>query len=125
MLISAVDPTQMEISGGWQTQYLWQKARLNARLVRSRQPPCKFTLLQVDSRSPLKGMLVKIDLTRPLRILYNISTVFIEPFNRTSLESKHDMVSVDPVHFMPAFNRTSLESKQPPLFGSLRAWFFF
>ena len=79
-----------------------------------------------------KIVILKIGLTRNTRIAYNILTVFIKPFNRTSMESKHgtdgDSVSIEyslliePVWNRNAlfgvtsitdltFNRTSMESK--------------
>ena len=61
---------------------------LNACTVSIRQPPSKFARLRVDSRFTLKMTRVKINLTRLVRIAYNIVMVFIKPFNRTSMELK-------------------------------------
>ena len=59
----------------------------------------------------LKIVILKINLTRTTRIAYNTLTVFIKPFNRTSMESKQEKnISVDPRG--GPFNRTSMESKR-------------
>ena len=51
-----------------------------------------------------------MQLTRPGRVGYNRETVFIKPFNRTSLELKHMSLYDNDYSFL-SFNRTSLELK--------------
>ena len=70
--------------------YFSEKMRLNSRFVRIRQPPREFAPPQVDSKLVSETIYEKINLTRVIRILYNICMAVIKPFNRTSLELKQD-----------------------------------
>ena len=54
---------------------------------------------------------MKIDLTRIIRVPYNISMAAIKPFNRTSMESKPRCIFLGVADYK-SFNRTSMESKQ-------------
>ena len=52
---------------------------------------------------------IKINLTRHVRIAYNILMAFIKPFNRTSMELKRRMQGI--LLTQGTFNRTSMELK--------------
>ena len=54
---------------------------------------------------------IKIELTRTVRIVYNITTVSVKPFNRTSMELKRK-IGVLCYFNLTSFNRTSMELKR-------------
>ena len=62
---------------------------------------------------------IKINLTRTVRIAYNIVTVFIKPFNRTSMELKL-RTATSHLRSFGSFNRTSMELKRLCLLDNTR-----
>ncbi len=94
----------------------WDKLRINLRFVRIRRPPREFTRLQVDSNLVSETRDIEIDLTRIIRILYNISMAFVKPFNRTSMESKRINVNNTCISSLlliePVWNRNSHDRRR-------------
>ena len=87
------------------------KRRVNPYSVRIRQPPSNFTQPLVDSNAALETAILKINLTRLIRIAYNIYMAFTKPFNRTSMELKPSNSTRIALIKGPTFNRTSMELK--------------
>ena len=107
---SAVDPTEIEVLGWRKPRDFLRKSGVAPRTARCRQPPSDFARPAVDSIATQKTGKIKINLIRSIRVLYNKHIGFAEPFNRTSLESKHNQDGYTGINNV-TFNRTSLESK--------------